>query len=72
METLVADTYPPMQPSDLVTDYWTTSDCPKECAYRRTLPEHIHERHRDGSTAVVHWSADGDFQLVEFQDVLPW
>jgi hypothetical protein len=49
---------------------WHADACPARCSYAAEGLEHFHERHDDGSSAVVAWSEGGSFSLLEFQGTL--
>lgn len=51
-------------------DLWHLDECPPGCPYRTEREVHRHERHDDGSYAVVGYDASGLFELLEFQGTL--
>jgi hypothetical protein len=48
---------------------WHDLECPPRCAYRADGLDHEHQRHDDGSVAVVAFTEDG-WDMLEFQGTL--
>ncbi len=48
---------------------WRDVECPPRCSYRAEGLDHEHQRHDDGSTAVVGHTEEG-WEMLEFQGTL--